>query len=119
MRPLCAGMRKTNNGLMTSRSMCPLHAPAPCARSVPMQAYADYNDLITMTEELISRLVLSIKGSYKVQYHPEGPDKPVRCAGAGLYWGAKSCSGSVLKGRGSLCGCVYLLWCGVYYIEPP
>ncbi|KAL4449030.1 hypothetical protein ABPG77_007747 [Micractinium sp. CCAP 211/92] len=38
------------------------------------QAYADYNDLIKMTEELISGLVLSIKGSYKIQYHPDGPE---------------------------------------------
>lgn len=39
-----------------------------------MQAYADYNDLIKMTEEMISGLVLSIKGSYKVTYHPDGPE---------------------------------------------
>jgi lysyl-tRNA synthetase class II len=38
------------------------------------QAYADYNDLIAMTEELVSGLVLSIKGSYKIQYHPDGPE---------------------------------------------
>lgn len=37
------------------------------------QAYADYNDLIAMTEELISDLVLKIKGGYKIQYHPDGP----------------------------------------------
>ena len=42
-----------------------------------MQAYADYNDLIRMTEEMISGLVLAIKGSYKIQYHPDGPEGKV------------------------------------------
>lgn len=42
----------------------------------PTQAYADYNDLMTMTEELMSNLVLSIKGSYKFQYHANGPEEP-------------------------------------------
>lgn len=51
----------------------PIAPPPPSA-----QAYADYNDLIKMTEELISGLVLSIKGSYKIQYHPEGPEGKVR-----------------------------------------
>jgi len=37
-------------------------------------AYADYNDLMDMTEELFSAMVLNIKGSYKIQYHPEGPE---------------------------------------------
>ncbi|PSC69980.1 lysine-tRNA ligase isoform X2 [Micractinium conductrix] len=41
------------------------------------QAYADYNDLIQMTEEMISGLVMKIKGSYKIQYHPDGPDGKV------------------------------------------
>lgn len=31
-----------------------------------------------MTEELVSGLVLSIKGSYKVTYHPDGPEGRVR-----------------------------------------
>ena len=39
-------------------------------------AYADYNDLMDMTEELFSAMVLNIKGSYKIEYHPEGPDGP-------------------------------------------
>jgi len=37
-------------------------------------AYWDYNDLIEFTEQLISQMVLTIKGSYKVPYHPDGPD---------------------------------------------
>lgn len=40
------------------------------------QAYADYNDLMVMTEELVSGLVKSITGGYHVTYHPEGPDGP-------------------------------------------
>jgi len=39
-------------------------------------AYADYEDLMDITEELISSMVLNIKGSYVIQYHPEGPDGP-------------------------------------------
>ena len=35
-------------------------------------AYADYNDLITITENMISGMVKSIHGSYKVIYHPDG-----------------------------------------------
>lgn len=37
-------------------------------------AYADYNDLMTLSEELLSGMVKSVKGSYKFQYHPGGPD---------------------------------------------
>ena len=39
-------------------------------------AYADYEDLMKMTEELISGMVLKLKGSYKIQYHANGPDEP-------------------------------------------
>ena len=49
-----------------------------------MQAYADYNDLIRMTEEMISGLVLAIKGSYKIQYHPDGPEGKVGGLAGGL-----------------------------------
>ena len=73
-----------------------------------MQAYADYNDLITMTEELISGLVLSIKGSYKIQYHPEGPDKPVRCAGAGFSCGGKEVCWLCVWKREGVCLGAYL-----------
>ena len=41
------------------------------------QAYADYNDLMNMTEEMISGMVKKITGGYKVIYHPDGPDGPV------------------------------------------
>lgn len=37
-------------------------------------AYADYNDLMKITETLLSGLVKHITGSYKVKYHPDGPD---------------------------------------------
>ncbi|ELQ73974.1 Lysyl-tRNA synthetase (class II) [Trachipleistophora hominis] len=33
-------------------------------------AYADYNDLITMTEELLHEMVKFVKKSVKVEYHP-------------------------------------------------
>jgi lysyl-tRNA synthetase class 2 len=39
-------------------------------------AYADYNDLIEITEKLISGMVKSIHGTYKVKYHPEGLEGP-------------------------------------------
>merc|ERR1719171_709007 len=38
-------------------------------------AYADYNDLMDITEELFSAMVLNIKGTYKVQYHPLDGDE--------------------------------------------
>ncbi|KAJ8982062.1 hypothetical protein NQ317_001471 [Molorchus minor] len=37
-------------------------------------AYADYNDLITITETLISGMVYNIYGTYKIKYHPGGPE---------------------------------------------
>lgn len=39
-------------------------------------AYADYNDLMTLTEEFLSGLVKEITGSTQVKYHPEGMDGP-------------------------------------------
>ena len=39
-------------------------------------AYADYHDLIEMMETMISGMAKSIHGSYKVTYHPDGPDNP-------------------------------------------
>ncbi|KAF2899925.1 hypothetical protein ILUMI_06264 [Ignelater luminosus] len=37
-------------------------------------AYADYNDLMTVTESMVSGMVHSIFGTYKVKYHPDGPE---------------------------------------------
>jgi len=37
-------------------------------------AYADYNDLVEITEKLIAGMVMAIFGSYKVTYHPDGPE---------------------------------------------
>ncbi|CAK1603003.1 unnamed protein product [Parnassius mnemosyne] len=37
-------------------------------------AYADYNDLITITETMISGMVKNIHGTYKIKYHPDGPE---------------------------------------------
>ena len=36
-------------------------------------AYADYHDLIEITETMLSGMVKQIFGSYKVAYHPDGP----------------------------------------------
>ncbi|UJR15161.1 hypothetical protein I4U23_002124 [Adineta vaga] len=38
-------------------------------------AYADYNDLMDLTEKLISGLVKQLFGTYKVTYHLNGPDE--------------------------------------------
>lgn len=38
-------------------------------------AYADYHDLIEMTEQLISTMVLAIHGTHKIKYHPEGESR--------------------------------------------
>jgi lysyl-tRNA synthetase class 2 len=37
-------------------------------------AYADYNDLMQLTEDFLSQLVMSIHGSYKIPYHPNGQE---------------------------------------------
>jgi len=39
-------------------------------------AYADYNDLIRMTEEMLSGMVKEITGGYKISYHANGRDQP-------------------------------------------
>ncbi|CDW73340.1 lysyl-trna synthetase [Stylonychia lemnae] len=35
-------------------------------------AYADYHDLMDLTEKMLSQMALKIHGSYKFQYHPKG-----------------------------------------------
>lgn len=37
-------------------------------------AYADYNDLMQITESFLSGLVKHITGGYKIKYHPQGPE---------------------------------------------
>ncbi|XP_033373003.1 lysine--tRNA ligase isoform X3 [Parus major] len=37
-------------------------------------AYADYHDLMEITEKLLSGMVKHITGSYKITYHPDGQD---------------------------------------------
>jgi len=39
-------------------------------------AYADYNDLMNLTEELLSGMVKEITGGYKISYHANGLDQP-------------------------------------------
>lgn len=34
-------------------------------------AYADYNDLLTLTEDMLSKMVLELTGSYVINFHPE------------------------------------------------
>lgn len=37
-------------------------------------AYADYNDLMKITEDMVSGMVKAIHGTYKIKYHPDGPE---------------------------------------------
>ncbi|CAH1764559.1 20830_t:CDS:2 [Entrophospora sp. SA101] len=39
-------------------------------------AYADMYDLMEITEKMLSGMIKSIKGDYKLVYHPHGPDGP-------------------------------------------
>jgi len=39
-------------------------------------AYADYNDLMKLTEEMVSGMVKQITGDYKFKYHANGHDQP-------------------------------------------
>ena len=41
--------------------------------SAALQAYSDYNDVMDLTEELVSGLVKTVKGTYKIQYHAGVP----------------------------------------------
>ena len=38
-------------------------------------AYADYNDIMELTEEMLSGMVLKFTGGYEIKYHPEGKDE--------------------------------------------
>lgn len=38
-------------------------------------AYADYNDLMKLSEDMLSSLVKYVTGSYKVKYHPRPPNE--------------------------------------------
>lgn len=38
-------------------------------------AYADYNDLMELTENMLSGMVKKLTGGYKIQYHANGVDK--------------------------------------------
>ena len=38
-------------------------------------AYADYKDLLDLTEDMLSKLVKEVTGSYKIKIHPD-PKKP-------------------------------------------
>ncbi|XP_065557852.1 lysine--tRNA ligase-like [Artemia franciscana] len=40
-------------------------------------AYADYEDLMSITEDMLSGMVQSIHGTLKINYQPEGPDGPI------------------------------------------
>lgn len=37
-------------------------------------AYADYEDLMRLTEDMLSKMAMAIHGSHKIQYHPNGPE---------------------------------------------
>jgi lysyl-tRNA synthetase class 2 len=37
-------------------------------------AYADYEDLINLTEDLLTKMVYSIHGKYQLEYRPNGPE---------------------------------------------
>lgn len=36
-------------------------------------AYADYEDLMNLTEDLLSKLVFTIHGKHQIEFHPNGP----------------------------------------------
>eukprot|EP00252_Welwitschia_mirabilis_P025798 TRINITY_DN8206_c0_g2_i1.p1 TRINITY_DN8206_c0_g2~~TRINITY_DN8206_c0_g2_i1.p1 ORF type:complete len:666 (+),score=154.91 TRINITY_DN8206_c0_g2_i1:21-2018(+) len=38
-------------------------------------AFADYNDLMALTEEMLSGMVKELTGNYKIKYHSNGADK--------------------------------------------
>ncbi len=38
-------------------------------------AYADFNDLLSLTEDMLSKMVLELTGSYVIKFHPEPDNK--------------------------------------------
>jgi lysyl-tRNA synthetase class 2 len=38
-------------------------------------AYADYSDLMKLTEDLLSQMVFAIHGTHVIKYHPNGPEE--------------------------------------------
>lgn len=54
----------------------PTHNPEFTACEM-YEAYADYNDLMDMTQELLSGMVKAICGSYVIQYLPLGAEEPL------------------------------------------
>lgn len=41
-------------------------------------AYADYNDLLTLTEDMLSKMVKQITGSFVLKFHPEPEENPTK-----------------------------------------
>lgn len=39
-------------------------------------AYADYEDVMKLTEDMLSGMVKYLRGNYLVEYHPDGPEGP-------------------------------------------
>jgi len=39
-------------------------------------AYADYDDLIKITEDMLSSMVKEITGSFIIKYHPDPDNEP-------------------------------------------
>ena len=58
-----------------NEGMDPTHNPEFSSMEFYM-AYADYEDLMCLTESMLSSLVLAIKGCYAFDYHLNGPDEP-------------------------------------------
>lgn len=91
------GIDLTHNPEFTSCEFYQVHPPAhaACRADVPKhtirrhrlagfqaervaraQAYADYHDLMAMTEEMVAQMVLQLRGSYRMEYHANGADAP-------------------------------------------
>lgn len=58
-------------------------------------AYADYKDIMRMTEELISTMVFQLTGSYIVKYHAHGKDKDPIEINFARPWGSFSMCSSL------------------------